>query len=1270
MTMMRPHDAELGLEILLRDCAVQHVDRPYRFWPFNTLSRLLTRERIEASLILIYGNDAKEYTNKIGPLYTDDSEINTKGPFLQPPKDRTYLRIFALLVLVGKESDIGLFLEDGVCDNDLPLRSGGHYSYVSRRGDTEPLECFSKWRMFEKEYFFMLQWRVTVPFFNVAEDKEPVVHHVFPPETILPWCVQNEATETRLMQGGFATVKPVHIDPFSHEFGKNPEEASIFAIKSLMVEDRNEFDKEVTAFRRFSGIIQPHLTHLLATYEFNGTYHMIFPWARLNLSNFWREGPLTREEGLGLEDLRWVSTQLLGLTAALSMIHNLQNGEADAFGRHGDIKPENILWFESDQQPRGVLALTDFGLTTFHRAQTRSRERNTTIGFSPTYRPPEIDIEGGTVSRASDIWSFGCVLLEMVCWILGGWTLVEAFSEARMSVETSNRFREDNYFSVVKLESGERHKFMIKKPVTDTDSKKRASSDELLRRLEIIHQRVQDDNNTEYILEPTPISRSTSNNTSTVLAVEAKPRAYGLEGRTRVTQRLSQHGRASTRHSIKVYESAGDKLSRTDKRLDSVNLAYKEERPAQLDHSEPRLVEKTQSVLEMINSTVRGALRSSPASEVCDVKFFVHWQLKQCLEEELEGNPDLAPILTISGDLSHSWAVSCLEYVGATWKEEGKQFLERLETWLGKEPPPQATTKKILEPQPSFILGDPTVVCFRGSVREVSALAQFLAWIAATFRLPESGKMTRSSVSFKHIPDTTNKVQEFEINLNRMKPLDDGTPGTCWTPLFPSTVMADGFDVPVYPGILGLQLPFEGMLEMADIICDVTLEHEEKGSGIYLDGISYLLYPTFYQNFQGQQSIIQWHLKEKSMDDGEDRDPALPPARDDEWTRIPDYDKLSSATTVLGYYKTAAVQLGTEVQVQHHHSPQLSITEIEKGMEVTINALNLGFSKVVNAGVGLGIRRRKAHQLALEKEKDQKYEQMLRYAQRKSVILFDTDKGNERAWMVSQLSMILELFNIWALRDNLPDIRYASSEADGGAAAFDVLSNSDYQKRDFDPSLPDVKIRDIIRLLYGRMRKMISQGIIGSGAWETPGLSLRSHRIVGWDWLELIDGFAQSVSQRRQVRSHEKWFKAKPCWLPFTESIPVFFGRQMGDLIAPKELDQVCQQWHPLPGGLANMYLAVSLRCNRILVAGGFPNLDWPFKDSSLFEPCQQCIQTPMRCTKQPQSLETGALQSVARPHAPDDGVVVFASGRKRVRRKKIRSKRSGWKKIIFWKRA
>lgn len=42
------------------------------------------------------------------------------------------------------------------------------------------------------------------------------------------------------------------------------------------------------------------------------------------------------------------------------------------YGRHGNMKPENILWF-SDQDSeygRGVLKTADLGITAFHTART------------------------------------------------------------------------------------------------------------------------------------------------------------------------------------------------------------------------------------------------------------------------------------------------------------------------------------------------------------------------------------------------------------------------------------------------------------------------------------------------------------------------------------------------------------------------------------------------------------------------------------------------------------------------------------------------------------------------------------------------------------------------------------------------------------------------------------------------------------------------------------------------------------------------------------
>jgi len=59
--------------------------------------------------------------------------------------------------------------------------------------------------------------------------------------------------------------------------------------------------------------------------------------------------------------------------------------------------------------------------------------------------------------------------------------------------------------------------------------------------------------------------------------------------------------------------------------------------------------------------------------------------------------------------------------------------------------------------------------------------------------------------------------------------------------------MACGFPSPVCPGTRGLRIPFDAMLEMAEILYDVNLEDDDgNDAGVYLDGISYMLYPTAY----------------------------------------------------------------------------------------------------------------------------------------------------------------------------------------------------------------------------------------------------------------------------------------------------------------------------------------------------------------------------------------------------------------------------------------
>lgn len=185
--------------------------------------------------------------------------------------------------------------------------------------------------------------------------------------------------------------------------------------------------------KRFSGRVHPHLVTLLATFTQDGYYHMIFPWAECDLDTYWENNPRPHPGDLGL--IRWLSRQCLGIMEAVDVIHNPTHLTwENKFGRHGDIKAENILWFKSqpnDPDDRGILVISDLGLTAINSDKSRSMQPNTGLKMTPSYRPPECDIKGGKISRSYDIWTLGCLYLELVCWLLRGQAGKAQFDEAR-----------------------------------------------------------------------------------------------------------------------------------------------------------------------------------------------------------------------------------------------------------------------------------------------------------------------------------------------------------------------------------------------------------------------------------------------------------------------------------------------------------------------------------------------------------------------------------------------------------------------------------------------------------------------------------------------------------------------------------------------------------------------------------------------------------------------------------------------------------------------
>lgn len=183
-------------------------------------------------------------------------------------------------------------------------------------------------------------------------------------------------------------------------------------------------------------------------------YHLVFPLAEGNLLDLWKQDTMSPKKPT---DVAWILAQCCGVADGLRLIHNGSGEPSDGAvnkGRHGDIKPENILCF---QAPKGYhrLVISDFGLTDFHSSHSVSVAPEKVTGLTRTYRSPEVDMQIPTY-RAYDVWSLGCVFLEFISWFLVGHNDTRGkFSEERKNEDIlcwniGNVYTEDKFFNINK----------------------------------------------------------------------------------------------------------------------------------------------------------------------------------------------------------------------------------------------------------------------------------------------------------------------------------------------------------------------------------------------------------------------------------------------------------------------------------------------------------------------------------------------------------------------------------------------------------------------------------------------------------------------------------------------------------------------------------------------------------------------------------------------------------------------------------------------------
>ena len=151
------------------------------------------------------------------------------------------------------------------------------------------------------------------------------------------------------------------------------------------------FLREIAIVARLS---HPHIVPLIDSGEANGLLYYISPF----VTGGSLRDRLNRERRLSIAEALRIARDV---GAALDYAH--RNGFV-----HRDVKPENILFAD------GHALLADFGIA---RAASPDNNRLTDWGFAlgtPQYMSPEQASGEANLEAASDIYSLGCVLFEML----------------------------------------------------------------------------------------------------------------------------------------------------------------------------------------------------------------------------------------------------------------------------------------------------------------------------------------------------------------------------------------------------------------------------------------------------------------------------------------------------------------------------------------------------------------------------------------------------------------------------------------------------------------------------------------------------------------------------------------------------------------------------------------------------------------------------------------------------------------------------------------
>ena len=153
--------------------------------------------------------------------------------------------------------------------------------------------------------------------------------------------------------------------------------------------------REGAVLRKLS---HPNVVKMLDIFPHDGTYNFVFELLHCNLREHMAE---LADQGRSWMPQAMLNTFLWQILSGLEHCHQRHI-------IHRDLKPDNILLTPE----RNVAKLADFGLSRVTDCQGGGRYTGGLM--TPWYRPPEVMLGETRYDPAVDMWSLGCIFVEMM----------------------------------------------------------------------------------------------------------------------------------------------------------------------------------------------------------------------------------------------------------------------------------------------------------------------------------------------------------------------------------------------------------------------------------------------------------------------------------------------------------------------------------------------------------------------------------------------------------------------------------------------------------------------------------------------------------------------------------------------------------------------------------------------------------------------------------------------------------------------------------------